>query len=130
MNKLLFLLIILSVYGCATIAQPNTSLRHESSEDRLLTEAEFMNRVSQSATLINEGLSAIYNAAKQYANDNNGNLPKGPREAVRSLLLDEGYLEEWPVVPAFAFTDPVQLDLRYDDLYDDLDGNGKKDKVI
>ena len=135
MKKLLLLLIVLFSYGCATsvqktAVQKNSVLRHESAETSLLTEQEFMDRVSKSADVIYEGLRAINDAAKLYAVDNNGSLPPGHHDAVRALLLDGGYLKEWPVAPAFAFTEPIQYGFIYNNTYDDTDGLGTKDKVL
>ena len=135
MKKLLLLLIVLFSYGCATsvpktVVQKNNVLRHESAETTLLTEQEFMDRVSKSAVMIYEGMRAINDAAKLYAVDNNGSLPPGLRKDVRALLLDGGYLKEWPIAPAFAFTNPVQYDFIYHNTYDDTDGLGPWDKVL
>jgi hypothetical protein len=129
-NKLLILLILLLVYGCSSLALKSAGLRHESSESRLLTEQEFMERVSQSATLIYEGMITISEAAKLYAVDNNGSFPLGNSKVVRSLLLAEGYLETWPVIPPFAFTDPDQDEFRFVNAYDDMDGIGAFDDII
>ena len=129
-KKLFFLLIVLFVSGCSSTALKSTGLRHESSEDRLLTKQEFMERASKSATFIYEGLRAINDAANLYAIDNNGSLPSGNTKLVESLLLDGGYLKTWPVIPAFAFTDPVQYDLRYSNGYANMDGLGEADDVI
>jgi len=135
MKKLLLLLIVLFVSGCANIVAVKnesdlTALRHENSEVELLTEAEFMSRVSRSATLIYEGMVAISDAAKLYALENNGKLPPGGRKAVRSLLLDGGYLKTWPTIPPFAFTDPVEYEFRYKNGFADLDGLGEADDLI
>ena len=46
------------------------------------------------------------------------------------VLVDGGYLKEWPVAPAFAFANPVQYDFIYQNTYDDTDGLGPKDKVL
>jgi hypothetical protein len=132
MEKLLFLLIVLSVCGCASSAllQESPALLHESSESSLLTEEAFMERVSQSVTQIYEGLRAISDAAKLFAIDNDGNLPTGGFSKIRASLLDGGYLNAWPVLPPFAFTDPDDLDLKYSDGYDNMDGLGEMDDVI
>jgi len=135
MKKFLVLLIVLFVYGCSNIVPASmglggTTLRHESVEDSLLTEEEFMERVSQAATQIYEGLSAISDAAKLYAIDNDDRLPTGGFIDVRALLLDRGYLSAWPEVPAFAFTDPEQGDFKYSSGYADMDGVGAFDDVI
>ena len=68
MKKLLLLLIVLFIHGCAGIApgSKGTVLLHEASESRLLTEAEFMARASQSADQIYEGMSAINDAVSLY----------------------------------------------------------------
>lgn len=135
MKKFLLLLVVLHLQGCANINTAKkgvdpTALQHENSEDRLLTEAEFMDRVSRSATLIYEGLVAISGAAYTYAIENNGDLPPGAFQAVKSLLLDGGYLKTWPPIPPFAFTDPVEYEFRYKNGFDDLDGLGALDDVI
>jgi hypothetical protein len=135
MKKLLLLLIVLFVHGCASTAPENnelnsSALSHETSESVLLTEAEFMDRVSQSADLIYEGLRTISDATTQYLADSNISRPSKDGKAVRSLLLDGGYLKEWPVVPPFAFTDPVQYDFTYYRGFDDVDGLGALDDVI
>jgi hypothetical protein len=129
MKTLLCFLLAVLAYGCAAGSPKSTELRHESAELRhesaekaLLTEEQFMDRVSKSAVMIYEGMRAINDAAKLYAVDNNGSLPPGLRKAVRALLLDGGYLKEWPVAPAFAFSNPVQYDFIYHNTYDDTDG--------
>ena len=116
--------------GCANTALQDTSVRHESDEASLLTKAEFMDRVSQSALLIYEGLFAISEAAKQYALDHDGRLPVGGSDVVRDLLVGGGYIKAWPAIPPFAFTDPVQFDLKYAGGYGDMDGKGANDDVI
>ncbi len=137
MKTLLYLLLAVLAYGCAAGSPKSTELRHESpelrhesAENTLLTEEQFMDRVSKSAAMIYEGLRAINDAAKLYAVDNNGSLPPGIQDVVRALLLDGGYLKEWPVVPAFAFANPVQYDFIYHNTYDDTDGLGPWDKVL
>ena len=137
MKTLPYLLLAVLAYGCAAGSPKSTELRHESAELRhesaenaLLTEEQFMDRVSKSTTIIYEGLRAINDAAKLYAADNNGSLPPGTQNVVRALLLDGGYLKEWPVVPDFAFTNPVQYDFKYHNTYDDTDGLGPWDKVL
>jgi hypothetical protein len=132
MKKLLYLLIVISICGCANNAmlQESPALLHESSESSLLTEEAFMERVSQSATMIYESMQAINDAAKLYAIDNNGSLPSGKTKLVESLLLDGGYLKEWPPIPPFAFTDPVQYEFKYANGYDNMDGLGERDDVI
>jgi hypothetical protein len=133
MEKWLLLLIVLFVHGCASTAPESTeldstALRHETSESVLLTEAEFMDRVTQSADLIYEGLRAINDAVNQYFIDSNGSLPRGSNQ-LRDLLLDGGYLEEWPVVPPFAFTDPGQGHFKNFRGYADMDGLGTLEDV-
>jgi hypothetical protein len=132
MKKLLLLLIVLFIHGCAGIApgSKGTVLLHEASESRLLTEAEFMARASQSADQIYEGMSAINDAVSLYAIENNGDFPMDSDKKVRSLLLDGGYLTSWPDVPPFAFTDPITTDVRYKSQFDDMDGAGERDSVI
>jgi hypothetical protein len=130
MKKLLMLFIVLFVHGCASTGSESTLLRHENSESRLLTKSEFMARVSQSADRIYKGMSAVNDAARLYAIDNNGNLPMVSSKKVRSLLLDGGYLKEWPDVPPFAFTDPIITNMRYKGEFDDMDGPGSRDSVI
>ena len=121
---------IMFFFGCANIALQDTALRHEHDEVSLLTKAEFMERASQSAVLGYEGMLAISEAAKQYALDNDGFLPVGGRNAIRSLLMERGYIKTWPAIPPFAFTDPVQHEFRYSGRYDDMDGKGAYDAVI
>lgn len=135
MKKLLLLFVVVFVCGCAGIAPESfgvksNALIHEESENRLLTEAEFMERVSQSADQIYEDMSAIRLAAIHYANDNNGNFPVGNAERVKLQLLDGGYLKGWPVVPPFAFSDPIITDYRYKARFDNLDGLGAHEPVI
>ncbi len=135
MKKFLVLFIVLLTCGCSSIVPAGmglggTTLRHESFEDSLLTEAEFKERTSQAATQVYEGLSAISDAAKLYAIDNDDRLPTGGFVDVGALLLDGGYLSAWPEVPAFAFTDPEQGDFKYSDGYADMDGVGAFDDVI
>ena len=108
----ILLSIILFLSGCTitggkeSISQP--VLRHEMDEARLLTESEFMNRVRQSATIINEGLLRIEKAVTQYAADSGGRLPPWKSSDMKSRLLDGGYIERWPAIPPFAFTDQVE----------------------
>lgn len=130
MKRLLLFLIVVSACGCAGMAQKTTKLSHETAESKVLTETEFMARVSQSATQIYEGFQAIDSAARQYATENNGNLPDGLRHETKAQVLDGGYLKEWPVVPEFAFTDPFQHEFKYYSQYDDADDNGKKDHIM
>jgi hypothetical protein len=135
MKKFFVFLIVLLTCGCSNIVPASmslggTTLRHESFEDSLLTEAEFKERVSQAATQVYEGLSDISDAAKLYAIDNDDRLPTGGSGVIRALLLDGGYLSAWPEVPAFAFTDPEQGDFKYSDGYTDMDGVGAFDDVI
>lgn len=124
-----FALFLCSCTNTAIITE-SAALQHESKEERLLAEEEFFARVSQTSDLIYEGMSAIRNAVSLYAKENNGALPSVSINAVRALLLEGGYLEEWPVVPAFAFTDPVKGDFRYFHNFGDTDNNGVKDDVI
>lgn len=126
----LYLMLAVLAYGCATGVPKSTALLHENAESELLTEEEFMDRSSRSAKIIYEGLKAVDDAIKQYVFDHNGDFPPGTSGEVRALLLEQGYLEEWPVVPAFAFTKPVQLDIRYYNNYDDNDGNGLEDRIV
>jgi len=130
MKILLYLLLAVLAYGCAAGAPKSTSLLHENAESALLTEEEFMVRASRSATIIYEGLKAVDDAIKQYVLDHDGDFPSGNFGAVRALLLEQGYLGEWPVVPAFAHAVPIQLDIRYYDNYEDTDGNGLEDRII
>ena len=113
MQKIPLFLIVLLVYGCVSISPQGTALRHESYEPELLTEAEFMERASQSATQVYEGLSAISGAAEQYAKGHDGQLPQGSSAVVKETLLDGGYLTDWPVVSLFAFAKPRQRDFNY-----------------
>lgn len=134
MKKLLLLLMVQFLYGCASTAPESkglnaTALGHETSESELLTEAEFMDRVSRSADIIYEGMNLISDAANQYYVDNNGLLPPA-RKNLRDILLDGGYLEEWPVPPPFAFFDPGQGHFKFFRGYADVDGIGKLDDVI
>ena len=130
MKSLKVLLIVLLVYGCASIAPQGTVLRHENDEGKLLTKQEFMERVSRSATLVHQGMSAISEAVNQYALDNNNDLPSGSSKKVQQLILDGGYLKEWPVAPPFAFTDPIISPFFYAVRYDNLDGVGPPEAVI
>jgi len=130
MKKMPFFLVLLFVFGCANTALKNSVLLHENSESKLLTEEEFMERVSQTAVQIYEGMRTISDAAKLYANDNAVGLPARNSGAARAALLDGGYLKDWPVVPPFAFTDVVQFDFRYVPGYADMDGYGAQDDVI
>ena len=124
------LLSVLLVYGCAGTPMEDSAIRHETSESQLLTEQEFMERASQSAALIYEGFDSISRAAGQYAMDNDGRLPAGLPKAVKALLLERGYLERWPVLPPFAFANPVDYPFVYSNGYDDMDGIGAKDDAI
>jgi hypothetical protein len=139
MKRQLLLLFGLFAYGCTSIAlegniMTDPSLRHENSESKLLTEKEFMSRVSKSATLIYEGLRTISEAAEVYAVHNVGQLPQSTSDVVKALLMDGGYLKEWPVVPAFAFASadvkPAKADFVYMNGLDDMDGIGAKDDAI
>ena len=134
MKKWLLLLIVLFVHGCASTVLENnelneTALRHETSESVLLTETEFMDRVTQSADLIYEGLHIIDDAARQYFIDSEGRLPRTGNH-LRDLLLDGGYLDVWPVAPPFAFFSPVQGPIKFFRGYADVDGVGTLDDVI
>ena len=133
MQKLAFFLIVLLVSGCVGVSSQGSALRHESDEQELLTEAEFMERASQAATQINQGLSAISAisaAAEQYAQEHDGQLPQGPSTVVKETLLNGGYLADWPVVSLFAFTEPDQRDFNYLNKHDDMDGVGERDDII
>ena len=125
-----FFLVVLLVYGCVSIAPQGTGMRHEKDELELLTEEEFMDRVSRSATQVYEGLSAISVAAEQYAKDHDGLLPRGSHRKVKAMLLDGGYLKTWPVVSLFAFTEPRQRDFDYLNEHADMDGLGARDDII
>jgi hypothetical protein len=141
--KILFLFVFVFVCGCADTALLSSSLRyeedessplirHEEDESKLPTKAEFMEKVALSASMIYEGLRAIKDAGERYAIDNDGRLPQGRDSVVRSMLLDGGYLNAWPVVPAFAFTDLHEHnhDFVYSPKLDDMDGSGARDDVI
>jgi hypothetical protein len=131
LKKLLPILTALVVYGCVSTGPASgPTLLHEASEPEIMTKQEFMDRVAQSATLIYEGMRAINDAAKQYATDNDGKLPGSNISKVKELLLDGGYIEQWPVIPPFAFTDPIQYELKYTNGYADMDGIGAVDDVI
>lgn len=130
MKILLYLLFSVLAYGCAAKAPNSTSLLHESAESALLTEEEFMVRASRSATIIYEGLKAVDDAINQYVFDHNGEFPSGNAGQIKALLLEQGYLEEWPVVPAFAHAAPVQWAPRYYNNHEDADGNGLEDRII
>lgn len=130
----ILLMIILFSSGCTitTVRGPNSNsdLRHEMDEAQLLTESEFMSRVRQSASIINEGLLRIEQAVTSYADDNDGSLPSGNLDEIKSLLLNGGYLERWPTIPPFAFTDPVEYEYSVSRKYEDLDGKGRHDSVV
>jgi hypothetical protein len=130
MKKMMYLLLLLFVCGCAAPTQQGEALRHETYESSLLTEQEFMARVSQTATLVFESMQAVSDAANRYALDNDGRLPPGTSKSVKALLLDGGYLETWPTLPPFAFTDPVHNNLVYVNGLDDMDGFGALDDGI
>lgn len=130
MRNLLILFVVLVVYGCTSTTSQNVVLRHEQDESSLLTEKEFMARISQSATLIYVGLNAISDAAKLYSLDHNGRLPPGNKKKIKPQLLDGGYLKAWPMVPPFAFTDPGQNEFIYVNGYDNMDNIGGHDDVI
>ena len=137
MKTLLYLLLAVLTFGCAAgspktpaFRQETAELRHESAESALLTEEEFMDRAAQSATIIYEGLKAVDDAITRYTLDHNGDFPPGGHREVRALLLEQGYLQEWPIVPVFAYTDPVQFDIRYYNNYEDADGDGVEDRII
>jgi hypothetical protein len=129
-KKIILFSVSMFIFGCANMALQGTTLRHEQDESSLLTKAVFMDRASQSATVIYEGMLAISEAANQYAIDNDGNLPSGGFDGARPLLIDGGYLKEWPVVPPFAFADPDPTDLKYSAAFADMDGIGAKDAVV
>ncbi len=90
-----------------------------------------MDRATQTATRLYEGFSAINTAAELYAKDHDGLLPPGSHVKVKKMLLESGYLMDWPLVPAFALMDP---EYRYDFVYNnnryDMDGIGAWDDVI
>ena len=133
MKMIVFTILFLS--GCADISLQDPVLQdvllHEEDEAQLLTEAEFMSRVSQSAAIINDGLLEIQGAVEKYAADNGGSMPSGKHEEIKSLLLDGGYIERWPTVPPFAFTDhQAEHELRFSRRFEDLDGRGAFDDVV
>ena len=132
MKKPLLIFTALVIYGCASLPPSNKpTLLHEESEPNLLTKQEFIDRSVQSALLIYEGMRTVSEAAQKYALDNNDTLPiSNPQKTVKELLLEGGYLNSWPTVPPFAFTDPTQLELKYANGYDDMDGIGAPDDVI
>lgn len=130
MRKLLILFVTLMVYGCTSMTSQNPVLRHEQDESRLLTAEEFMARVSQSVSIIYDGMNAISEAAERYALDHDGRLPPGNMKTIKSQFLDGGYLKAWPEVPPFAFADPVQYEFNYVNGYDNLDNIGAHDDVI
>ena len=130
MNKFLALLVVLIVQGCAADKWQSSELLHEHDEVKLITEQEFMARVARSATSIYEGLSSISAAAHLYALDHDGRLPPGNSDKVKALLLEGGYIDAWPVIPPFAFTNPVQDELNYMNRYGNLDNIGEFDDVI
>ena len=130
MRNLLILFVILMAYGCISMTSQNVVLRHEQDESRVLTEKEFMARVSQSADIIYDGMNAISEAAERYALDHDGRLPPGNLKTIKSQFLDSGYLKAWPEVPPFAFADPVQYEFNYVNGYDNLDNVGAHDDVI
>lgn len=130
MQKIFLSLMMMLFLGCANIALQDTALRHESDEVDLLTKDEFIDRASRSALLVYEGMLAVSEAAKQYALDHDGLLPTGGHRAVRSLLMEQGYINVWPVLPIFAFSDPVQNEVKYSSGYSDMDGKGAYDSVI
>jgi hypothetical protein len=130
MRILLILFVVLVVYGCTSTTSQNVVLRHEQDESSLLTEKEFMARISQSATLIYVGLNAISDAAKLYALDHNGQLPPGNKKKIKLQFLDGGYLKAWPMVPPFAFTNPVPNEFFYVNGYANMDNIGAHDDVI
>jgi hypothetical protein len=130
-NLQLFLIVLFLFCGCASNAPQSTDLRHERDESQLLTKEEFMDRATQTATSIYEGFSAINAGVELYAKDHDGLLPQGANTIVKEMLLENGYLMGWPIVPAFAFTDQ---DKRFDFVYlnnrQDMDGIGAWDDVI
>ena len=130
MRNLLILFVVLMVYGCTSMTSQNVVLRHEQDESRLLTEKEFMARVSQSATLIYVGMNAISDAAKLYALDHDGILPPGNMKNIKAQFLDGGYLKAWPMIPPFAFAEPVQSEFFYVNGYANMDNVGAHDDVI
>ena len=95
-----------------------------------MSKQEFMDKVAQAATLIYEGMRTINDAVAQYVKDNDGKLPGDSVSKARELLQDGGYIDEWPTIPPFAFTDPVQYELKYTPGYADMDGIGASDDVI
>lgn len=132
MTKHLVWAFALFLCGCTNTAiiTESADLQHESKAGRLLAEEEFFARASQSADLIYEGMSAVRNAVSLYLNDNDGALPSVGVNAVKDLLLDQEYIDAWPVVPSFAFTDPVQKEIKYFHGFGDTDNNGVSDDVI
>jgi hypothetical protein len=131
LKKLRLILTALVVYGCVSTGPASgPTLLHESSEPEVMSRLEFMDKVAQSATLIYEGMRTINDAVAQYAKDNDGKLPGDSPSKTRTLLQDGGYIDKWPTIPPFAFTDPVQYELKYAPGYADMDGIGASDDVI
>lgn len=130
-KKLRFVLMALIVYGCVGMAPPSEpTLHHETSVPEIMTKQEFEDKVAQTATLIYEGMRTINDAAVQYAKDNDDKLPSRSTSKARELLQAGGYIDEWPTIPPFAFTDPVDYELKYSPGYADMDGIGALDDVI
>lgn len=132
-RKILIILLVGFLGGCAKLSGPSigqNNILHESQESLLLSEVEFINRVQRSANLIYEGLKDIKAAVELYALDHEGTLPDGPYEQVVQKLIDDGYLEKWPEVPLFAFTEPYQREIKYYRNYDDADSNGVQDTIL
>jgi hypothetical protein len=74
--------------------------------------------------------AAVREAVDLYAKDNGGALPSEEDPDEKKILLEGGYLEEWPLVPTFAFTEPVQKEIRYFDNFADMDDSGAVEDVI
>jgi hypothetical protein len=134
MINILLLIATMLSSGCSISSLHSTSPKdsplHEEALNTLMAEEEFMEKATLSAQIIHEGLRTISEATLRHGLDKDGNFPLRDATQIRARLLEEGYLNSWPPIPPFAFTDPIQDDITYLHRYDNLDRLGNKEDVI
>ena len=132
-NRLILITALLSS-GCSLsylhTTSPEASLLHEQSLNTRMTEEEFMEKAALSAQIIYDGLRTISEAALRHGLDEKGNFPLRAADQIMARLLEEGYLNTWPQIPPFAFTDSIHDELTYFHRYDNLDRLGHTEDVI
>lgn len=134
MINLLILITALLSSGCSLpsvhMTSPETTLLHEESLNTQMTEEEFMEKAALSAQIIHEGLRSISEAALRHGLDKDGNFPLTDANQIKARLLEEGFLNSWPQIPPFAFTDSIQDEFTYFHRYDNLDRLGNTEDVV